>query len=273
MTHSTPRDPAGPPNLDRYRIRVPRIHDWYFHQTIVSGIFLAPTNRQEKLHRLLTEENIEGYLTINDIKLAAYVAHLHIFAPLMVPLEQISTILDNMAAECWTWRGSVRSATAVGLLLHKADLFFCQTWTHTFVDRIKGKENKEADDAYRIIHSPVSHFTHNFNTLLPQYKAWWLHIIPCEAKHRTLEMIHTKRSTRDCTLPLSGRIIPPKNSGRHSAPDCAYHQISREYTTQYPYFKYYQIESKQGSFTPIDTPLKSEVWINTYTPWGKYTRK
>ena len=48
---------------------------------------------------LLTDENPWGKLTINNIKLAAYIAHLHIVAPLMNPLEKISTKVDNTAEE------------------------------------------------------------------------------------------------------------------------------------------------------------------------------
>ena len=47
---------------------------------------------------ILTDKNPTGFLTINDIELAAYIAHLHLFAPKMAPLEHISTGVDNTAA-------------------------------------------------------------------------------------------------------------------------------------------------------------------------------
>ena len=56
---------------------------------------------KKKSHHLLTEENTEGDITINDLKIAAYVAHIHIFAPLVFPLEHISTRVNNTAMECW----------------------------------------------------------------------------------------------------------------------------------------------------------------------------
>ena len=46
---------------------------------------------------ILTDKNTAGFLTINDLELAAYIAHLHLFAPLMAPLEHISTGVDNTA--------------------------------------------------------------------------------------------------------------------------------------------------------------------------------
>ena len=38
-------------------------------------------------------------LQINNLELAAYMAHLYIFSPLMAPLEHISAKLDNIAAD------------------------------------------------------------------------------------------------------------------------------------------------------------------------------
>ena len=66
---------------------------------------------------ILTDKNPAGFLTINDLDLAAYIAHLHLFAPRMAPLEHISTGVDNTAAESWARRGSVSTATAIGPLL------------------------------------------------------------------------------------------------------------------------------------------------------------
>ena len=48
---------------------------------------------------ILTDENPNGFLTINDLEMVAYIAHLHLFAPHMAPLEHISTGVDNTVAE------------------------------------------------------------------------------------------------------------------------------------------------------------------------------
>ena len=47
---------------------------------------------------ILTNENPQGFLTINDLELAAYIAHLHLSVPRMAPLEHITTGVDNTAA-------------------------------------------------------------------------------------------------------------------------------------------------------------------------------
>ena len=69
---------------------------------------------------ILTDKNPVGFLTINDLELAAYIAHLYLFAPRMATLEHISTGVDNTAAESWARRGSVSTATAIGPLLRKS---------------------------------------------------------------------------------------------------------------------------------------------------------
>ena len=61
---------------------------------------------------ILTDTNPTGFLTINDLELAAYIAHLHLFTPHMTPLEHISTGVDNTAAESWARWGSVSAATS-----------------------------------------------------------------------------------------------------------------------------------------------------------------
>ena len=66
---------------------------------------------------ILTDKNPAGFLTINDLELAAYIAHLHLFAPCMAPLEHISTGVDNTAAESWARRGSASTDTPIGPLL------------------------------------------------------------------------------------------------------------------------------------------------------------
>ena len=69
---------------------------------------------------ILTDDNPHGFLTINNLELAAYIAHLHLFAPRMAPLDHITTGIDNTGAESWARRGSVSTATAIGPLLREA---------------------------------------------------------------------------------------------------------------------------------------------------------
>ena len=96
---------------------------------------------------ILTDENPNRFPTINYLELAAYIAHLHLFAPRMAPLEHISTGVDNTATDIWDRRGSVSTATAIGPLLQEAAWISCQAKIHASIKRIPRVENIEADAA------------------------------------------------------------------------------------------------------------------------------
>ena len=49
--------------------------------------------------RLLMENNPGSDLTINYLDTTAYVAHVHIFVPLMVPLDHIYTKVNKRSTE------------------------------------------------------------------------------------------------------------------------------------------------------------------------------
>ena len=69
---------------------------------------------------ILTDDNPQYFLTINNLELAVYISHLHLFAPSMAPLEHITTLFDNTAADIWDRHSSVSTATAIGPLLREA---------------------------------------------------------------------------------------------------------------------------------------------------------
>ena len=63
-------------------------------------IWILAVNSATK-RRLLTDANPSGEIAINNLELAAYIAHLHPFAPKMAHLHHIRTLVDNTAAEGW----------------------------------------------------------------------------------------------------------------------------------------------------------------------------
>ena len=134
---------------------------------------------------ILTDENPNGFLTINDLELSAYIAHLHLFDPRMATLEHISTGVDNTAAESWARGGSVSTATAIGPLLREAAWITCQVKTHASIKRIPGVENIEADAASRLTHLPVHAFLESFNTSFPQPTPWRLSAIKLALSHQS----------------------------------------------------------------------------------------
>ena len=117
---------------------------------------------------ILIDKKPAGLLTINDLKLAAYIAHLHLFAPRMAPLEKNSTGVDNTAAESWACQGSVSTATTIGPLLRESVWITRQAKIHASIKRIPGVENIKADAASRLTHMPVHAFLKSFNTYVEQ---------------------------------------------------------------------------------------------------------
>ena len=51
--------------------------------------------------RLLMDNNPGGYITIKNIELDKYVAHLHLSASKIPPLEHIHTLVNKTSAEEW----------------------------------------------------------------------------------------------------------------------------------------------------------------------------
>ena len=142
-----------------------------------------------------TNENSQGFLTINDLDLAAYIAHLHLFAPHMAPLEHISTGVDNTTAESWDRRGSVSIATAIGPLLREAAWITRQEKIHASINRIPGVENIEADASSRLTQLPLQTFIQSFNTSFPQPTPWRLYLLPSGVTPRLHTMLIYKSVT------------------------------------------------------------------------------
>ena len=149
---------------------------------------------------ILIDENPNGFLTINDLELAAYISHLHLFAPHMAPLEHISTGVDNTAAEIWACRGSVSTATAIGPLLQESAWITHKVNIHASIKRIPGVENIEADAASQLNHPPVHAFLKYFNTSFPQPTPWWLSLLPSGATPRLHTMLLTKQPPKASPL-------------------------------------------------------------------------
>ena len=123
---------------------------------------------------ILTDDNPKWFLTINDLELAAYIAHLHLFAPHKNPLEHITTGVENTDADIWARSGSLSTSTAIVPLLREAALITRQAKIHASITRIPGVENIETNAASRLTHLPVHAFLKSFNTSFPQLTPWWL---------------------------------------------------------------------------------------------------
>ena len=124
--------------------------------------------------QLLIDNSHCGDLTINDLELAMYVAHLHLFAPKMDPLEYIGTLVDNTDTEGWARRGIIIAETSVGPLLQEEACTTRQAHIHVSVEQIAGIDNKEADATSRLTHLTVHYFLKHFQSTFPHSYAWRL---------------------------------------------------------------------------------------------------
>ena len=150
--------------------------------------------------------------------MATYVAFIHFFAPLLNPLENIATKVDNMAAEGWAKSGSVSSSTAAGPLLRKMACINLHTITHSSVSRISRADNKEADSVSHLTHLPISSFLKIFNSSFPQPNHSRLRLLPYAVTHHMYTMLHTKRSPQGYPFPLSVKTKNNVGSGKPTAP-------------------------------------------------------
>ena len=186
--------------------------DWHVWQLTFSNAIRA---------NILTDENPQGFLTINDLEMAAYIAHLHLFPPCMTPLYQIATGVDNTATEIWNRRGSVSIATAIVPLLHEAACIKCQEKIHASITSIPGVKNIKADAALRLTHLPVHIFLKPFNTSFPQLTTWRMSLLPYGVTLRLHTMLLTKHAPKASPLPDSARTTSRENNGTNSANGCA----------------------------------------------------
>ena len=148
---------------------------------------------------ILTDENPQGFLTINDLDLAAYIAHLHLFAPHMAPLEPTATGVDNTAAESWARCGSFSTATATATaivpLLQESAWITRQAKIHVSINCIPIVENIEADAASILTPLLLHTFLQSFNTSFPQPTTCRMYLLPSGVTPRLHTMLLTNHST------------------------------------------------------------------------------
>ena len=139
----------------------------------------------------------------------------------MAPLEHISSGVDNTAAESWSRRGSVSTATAIGPLLREAAWIRSQSKIHASITCIPRVENIEAGAASRLTHLPVPVFLKSFNTSFPQLTPWRLSLLPSGVTPRLHTMLLTKHSPKSYPLPDCANTTLRGNNGTPSAHGCA----------------------------------------------------
>ena len=141
----------------------------------------------------MSSSNPTGDVTINNLDLGALLVNILLFASRMSPLAHIHTYVNNMAAQGWANRGSVRMASSVGNILREISLAARLQHIHASVGSFPGEENKMADAASRLTHLPESQFISHFRTHFPHNNPWSPPPLPYACKQLITNMLHNKQ--------------------------------------------------------------------------------
>ena len=140
---------------------------------------------------ILTDEKPKGFLTINDLDLATYIAHLHLFTPWLVPLKYISTGVNNKAAEDWSHCDSIIIVTTTIPLFREAALIMPQARIHPSISHITGVENVDLS---------LLAFLQHFRSIFSQPMSWRKSLLPSGVTPLIHTMLITNYSLRACPL-------------------------------------------------------------------------
>ena len=184
---------------------------WVLHPRKKDKNYVRPYT---SLSRLSTKENPQGYLTIINLQILAYVSHLHLFAPRMDPLEHISTRFENTKVEIWFKRGSIRFSIDIGPPMIEAACITRQACINASIYRITGIQNLEANTTPRLTHLLVSDFLLNFFINLSHPTYCRISLLKSTARHPLHTMLLVKHPPNSCPLQDSAKITPHENSGK-----------------------------------------------------------
>ena len=91
-----------------------------------------------------------------------YIAHLHLFAQRMVPLQHISPHVDNTTSDIWKNQSSIIFYTAVGLILCEENWILWYAHIHVSIFHISGAKNTNYDAASQLTQILVPNTIRNF---------------------------------------------------------------------------------------------------------------
>ena len=157
--------------------------------------------------RLVSDTNLKGDVTINNLEILALLTQIHLFAPKMQHLAHIHTTVDNADGKGWYNRGSNSLAMAVGPILWDLNLLTRGIQIYASVGRIKGAYNTMADAASRLTYLTNRMFLRHFALTLPQKNPWQLLPLPSKCKRRMTSMLQIKHYHMDFQ-PHSTRRTP-----------------------------------------------------------------
>ena len=151
-----------------------------------------------------------------------------IFTPQMPPLAHIHTYINNTAAQVWSNRDSVSTASSIGPILWDLSLVDMRQHIHNSVVCVPVEDNKMADAASWLTHLLDRKFISHFHTHFPQSKPWRLLPLKSTCKKQLTTMLHNKQSPRG-----SKKMPPPGANGGASTSVCKSLRPQRHWVPHY----------------------------------------
>ena len=134
---------------------------WFFWKA-----YFPPTTQA----LLASSNNPRGDISINDLNMCIYLAHISLFCPCMSPLAHILSQFNNTAVMGGTKRSIVSTATTVGPLLRYISLLSINSHVHSPIYHISGEDNCMSYSAYCL-----THITYRF--FLAHFRIQFLHLM------------------------------------------------------------------------------------------------
>jgi hypothetical protein len=226
-----------------------------------------PPHIQENL---VTSDNPNGSLSINDLELAALIVGASLAAITSAHTHHnVMLGSDNTAACAWLNRGSTTSASANAFLLHQLAFLrrsfqFALSATYIF-----GASNIIADCCSRLFHLSDSEFLAHMNELFPVKPSWTLVTPPNDLLYCMNSAL--SKQLQPLASPPNIRVVPKPHgmSGLHSVKTCIATHSSPVLPTPSPSYKYSPTGTAMAPWLPAALQLNLEQWKMPFAPWAR----
>jgi hypothetical protein len=220
-------------------------------------------------HQLITSNNIDGFITINDLELAALILGATLATTVHSGFHHVLSGTDNTAACSWINKGSTTSLLAPAFLLHQlARLRRFQPFTLSAV-YIPGLTNQVADCCSCLFSLSNDAFLAMMNTASPVQPSWKLVTPPTEL----LSLMNYALSNRLQPLAsLQNDKIVPAHSGIFGLTSAKISDVipnSPPSTIPYHYSRSSPIDTTLVPWLPVGLRSNLEQWRTPFEPWGR----
>ena len=196
----------------------------------------------------------------------------------MAPLAHIHMYVDNIAAQVWSNRVSVSTASSVRTMMRELALAARRQHIYDSVGRILGENTKMTDAVLRLTQLPDRKFLSHSHSQFPQNKPWCLHLLPFDYHWQLTTILLNKQSPRFSQPTSSRKTLLPGANGGASAAGRKSPQTSKTLSTPFLYSRFLPSASVPDFCPRKGNPSRSDRSSNTSArsvkslhPWGAMT--